>query len=97
MVNPRAASLRVRLLVFLFLTIIPALGLTLYTGSDLRRRAIAEAQENALRLIRTAAANQERTIDRTRQILTTLEEDPRLRGRDVRACNAALSLSLIHI
>ncbi len=73
MINPRAASLRVRLLVFLFLTIIPGLGLTLYTGLDLRRRAIGEAQENALRLIRTAAANQQRTIDRTRQILTSLE------------------------
>jgi signal transduction histidine kinase/DNA-binding response OmpR family regulator len=94
MINPRAASLRVRLLVFLFLTIIPGLGLTLYTGLDLRRRAIGEAQENALRLIRTAAANQQRTIDRTRQILTTLEEDPRLRGRDARACSAALATEL---
>src|SRR3989442_11692255 len=64
MIRPSTASLRVRLLVFLFVTIIPALGLTLYTGLDLRRRAIGEAEENALRLVRSASANQQRTIDR---------------------------------
>ena len=94
MISCGAASLRVRLLLFLFVTIIPALGLTLYTGLDLRRRAIAEAGENALRLVRTASANQERTIDRTRQILTTLIEDPRVRSRDARACSIALATEL---
>jgi signal transduction histidine kinase/DNA-binding response OmpR family regulator len=94
MIRPSRASLRVRLLVFLFVTIIPALGLTLYTGLDLRRRAIDEAEENALRLVRSVSANQQRTIDRSRQILTTLEADPRVRGRDVRACSAALATEL---
>lgn len=94
MISRGTASLRVRLLLFLFVTIIPALGLTLYTGLDLRRRAITEAQENALRLVRSAFANQQRTIERTRQILATLVEDPRLRGRDARACSAALAIEL---
>jgi signal transduction histidine kinase/DNA-binding response OmpR family regulator len=94
MISRSAASLRVRLLLFLFVTIIPALGLTLYTGLDLRRRAIAEAQENALRLVRTAAANQERTIERSRQILQTLVADSRIHSRDARVCSALLAIEL---
>jgi len=53
------ASLRVRLLLLVLLAVIPALGLTLYTGLEQRRVAAAGAQEDALRLVRLVAREQE--------------------------------------
>ncbi len=87
------SSLRVRLLLLLFIAIIPALGLTLYTGTELRRRAVSEAQENALRLVRTARSDQERATQRTRQLLTSLAEAPEL-GLDPQACRSLVATEL---
>ncbi len=46
------SSLRVRMFLLVLLAVIPMIGLMLYTGSEQRRVAAAEVQENALRLAR---------------------------------------------
>ncbi len=94
MIRRAVSTLRIRLLLLLFIAIIPALGLTLYTGIELRNAAISEAQENALRLIRTTSASHQRTIERTKSILVSLGEDPRVRNRDSQTCSALVATEL---
>jgi Tfp pilus assembly protein PilO len=54
MSNLPFASLRVRLLLLVLVAIVPILGLMVYTNGELRRRAAADAEGEALRLARTA-------------------------------------------
>ena len=57
------ASLRSRLIVLVFLAVLPALGLILFTASEERRAAAAEVQDDALRIARLASSAQERLIE----------------------------------
>jgi signal transduction histidine kinase len=65
-------SLRFRLVLFVMLAALPALGLILYTGFEQRAQAAAIAQNEALRLARVAAVNQESIIENTRGFLIAL-------------------------
>lgn len=65
-------SLRARLIIFVLLASLPALFLTLYTGLEQRKQAAAAAQENAMRLVRLAANNQQLLIENTRGFLIAL-------------------------
>lgn len=86
------ASLRFRLLLLVLLAVVPALGLTLYTNIELRRLAAADVKEEALRLARIAANDQEDTIKDTRQLLFALAQFPEVRSTDPTACSALLEL-----
>jgi signal transduction histidine kinase len=81
------ASLRFRLLLLVLLAVVPALGLTLYTDIELRRLAAADVKEEALRLARIAASDQEDTIKDTRQLLFALAQLPEVRDTDPTACS----------
>ena len=94
-VNSFFNSLRFRLLVLVLLALVPALGLVVYTASEQRRLAAIQAQENALRLTRVAATNQEQLIWGTRQLLVTLAQLPAVQEREPVACNQILA-SLVH-
>ncbi|WP_026732710.1 hypothetical protein [Fischerella sp. PCC 9605] len=52
------SSLQLRLVLLVLLAVIPALGLIFYTAAAQRRSATIDAQENLLRLVKVAAANQ---------------------------------------
>jgi signal transduction histidine kinase len=80
------ASLRFRLLLLVLLAVVPALGLALYTNVELRRLAAADVKEEALRLARIAASDQEDTIKDTRQLLLALAQLPEVRSTDPTAC-----------
>jgi hypothetical protein len=63
----------------------------LYSASERRREAAAASRENTLRLVQLAAADHERLIESTRQILTVLSRGPAVRDGDPDACSAFLA------
>ena len=85
------ASLRVRLLLLVLLAAVPALGLLLYTGLEQRQLAVRDAHQQALRLAGLAASSEQRLIDDTRQLLTTLAHLPAVRDQDSEALSALLA------
>jgi PAS domain S-box-containing protein len=84
------ASLRIRLLALVLLAVIPALGLILYSASEQRQSAVDGVERNALRLTDLAIDNQERLVEATQQLLTTLAQLPEVRAGGA-ACNALLA------
>src|SRR5437870_12641531 len=71
--------LRMRLLVFVLLAFVPAVGLTLFTFADQRHHATEQAKNTALQLARTATSSYERLILQTQSVLTGLAQLPALR------------------
>jgi PAS domain S-box-containing protein len=67
---------------------LPAFGVSGYTAYEQQRRATANARDDALRLARLAAANQERLIEGARLILGALAHLPVVLEGDARACSA---------
>src|SRR5262249_12971954 len=82
------SSLRARLLLVVLLAVLPALGLIVYTDLEQRRLSAAQAQSNALRLARLAAADQAQLIQGAHQLLTALAQLPVVRDGDAVACTA---------
>lgn len=91
MIRRVLTSLRVRLAILTLFTIAPMLGLTLVTYGQQRAHEAAQVQQEALRLARLAALDQERVIDATEQLLVTLARLPALRAGDLRECAALLA------
>lgn len=94
MVRGLLTSIRFRLLLLVFLAIVPALGLALWTGLEHRRMAAAQAQQEALRLARIASSDHERLIEGARQLLIALAQLPPVRTRDTPACSALFATLL---
>ena len=84
---PFFATLRFRLLVLVLLIIVPLLGLTLVTNVALRRGSAVDAQREALRIARIAAADQEDTIRDARQLLFALSQLPEVHSGDPGTCS----------
>lgn len=85
------SSLRFRLVMLVLLGVLPALGLTLYTAAEQRRRAARQIQQDSLRVARLASAGQERLIEGARQMLLILSQLPNLKGDEASAANAMLT------
>jgi len=81
------ASLRFRLLLLVLLAVVPAFGLTFFTDLQERKMASTNAQEEALRLARLAAADQEQLIEGVRQLLVTLARLPEVHGENTAGCH----------
>ena len=84
-------SLRFRLVVLILLAIVPSLGLTLYTHSELRHLTTADAERETLRLARIVANDQEDNIKDTQQLLFALAELPDVHRLDRAACSEFLT------
>jgi len=80
-------SLRFRLVLLVLLAVLPALGLTLYSGLQDRRRAYTEARNTSLELARQAARHEERLIRDARTILSTLSQLPQVQELEIKACS----------
>jgi PAS domain S-box-containing protein/putative nucleotidyltransferase with HDIG domain len=79
---------RIRLFVLVLILLIPALGLIYYTTArewDLQK---ARAKGGALNLIKAAAANHERLIESTKQVLVALSHLPEVQLVDSGACSS---------
>src|SRR5438034_5052607 len=87
----RLASLRSRLLVLVLVAVLPAFALTLYTHLEHRRAAVAVAQEEALRIARIAASEQNEVFQGARQLAFTLAQLPAVRALDATACRPLLA------
>ena len=85
------SSLRARLVLLVLLAVIPALGLILYTAASQRRSAAIEVQQNMLRLVKFAAANQQQTSEGARQLLIALSQLPEIRQGNPEKCNRLLA------
>jgi len=81
------ASLRVRLIILVLIAIIPALGLTLYSGIERRGHERQDTFDNALRLAEGISETHDRLIQNVRQILFTLSKIPYVQQQDKAACS----------
>ena len=82
MSRPFVSGLRGRLLLLIVLATLPAFALTFLTGWRDRQRQRAEVAAGTMGLARQIAADQERIIDGTRQILFDLAQVPEVREGD---------------
>jgi signal transduction histidine kinase len=90
-------SLRFRLILLVFLAVLPAVGLIIYNGVEDRQNARKDAQEYALRLTSLVSMETRRTIQMTRQLLSSLTEFPAVKTRDMQECPFLLeSIERIH-
>lgn len=80
------SSLRVRLILLVLLAVIPALGLTLYSGLEQRRHARFHALDDALELAKSASRTHMQIIEATHQFLYTLAQLPQVRNQDPVTC-----------
>lgn len=85
------APLRLRLLLLVFIAVIPALGLILYGAAAERGHAAQEAQEQALRTARFAVDDYTRLIREGERLLAVLAQVPSVRTGGPVACSAFLA------
>ena len=76
MPRPFLSGLRGRLLLLVFLAVLPAFALSWYTGWENRQRQRASVATDTVALARIVANDQERIIEGTRQILSDLAGVP---------------------
>ena len=84
-------SIRVRLIQLVLLSLLPALGLIIYSAREQRQDAAALAENEALRLARILSASHQRLIDSTGHLLVALAQIPEIRNRRSAECIALLS------
>ncbi len=82
MPRPFLSGLRGRLLLLVFLAVLPAFALTWYTGAENRQRQREAVASDTVALARILANDQERVLEGTRQILSELSLVPEARGSD---------------
>ncbi|MBI2957607.1 MAG: GAF domain-containing protein [Chloroflexi bacterium] len=73
-------NLRTRMVLLVFLALVPALILTVYISVHGRQDASSDASRLVLQITREASKEQEQLLAGARQLVTTLAEDPLLKG-----------------
>ena len=86
----RPLGLRARILAPVAMVALPALALVVYMNVGRRHREIEIITDNALRLARLAAADQERLIEGNRQLLIALSQSHDILAGDPGQCHAYL-------
>ncbi len=74
-------------MLLVFLAVLPALGIILYTGLETRRNTLAEARRDLLHLVEQLVSAQESLADQSRYMFETLANLSEIRNRDASACN----------
>jgi C4-dicarboxylate-specific signal transduction histidine kinase len=85
------SSLQVRFPLLILLAVLPGIGLTWYISFEQRQRALANAKEDALQLVRLTAANQRQLLETERQLLGIIAQFPEMLGHDAAACHMRLA------
>ncbi len=83
--------IRRHLLLLVFLGVLPALGIILYSGLEMRRHRLADAENGLSHLLDSLAASQEDLVSQSRALFDILSELPAIRTRDSGACSALLA------
>jgi len=79
-------SIRTYLFLMVILSVAPALAIILYTGLELKKKAIADVHASCTTLINTVADDMADTVNETRQLLVMLASLPEVRERRREAC-----------
>ncbi|MBI4476327.1 MAG: PAS domain S-box protein [Acidobacteria bacterium] len=95
-VFPGWNRLRVRLLVLLLLAFLPASALLVYNNFDRRRAETQHVGDQAMRLARLAARDQERLLAEANRMLSGLASQPDVRSGDPQRCGRRLAASVEH-
>lgn len=85
-------SLRSRFLVLILLAILPAIGLTIYNASRMRKTALTGVENNVARDATLIAGEVERLINSTREILTVFSRFDQIRSPDPDTCDTYLAV-----
>jgi signal transduction histidine kinase/HAMP domain-containing protein len=80
-------SLRFRLAALAFAAVTPAMALALFAGIEARRSSAASAREEALRISRLVAGNQEALIQAARGLISAFTHFDRFRPQRAAECN----------
>jgi signal transduction histidine kinase len=83
-------SLRVRLMFFVLLAVLPILGIMLYAAFESRQQQAAKVEEDVQTLTQLAVDNHEKLIEGTRQLLISLAESSEIQNGDGAACSQKL-------
>jgi len=84
-------SIRAQILLLAFIVAVPAAGIIVYSGVQMREDAIYDARRETLRLADTIAAEQQNLITAAQQAIITLAQLP-----DVKKQNAAKVQPILH-
>jgi PAS domain S-box-containing protein len=90
----RLHSIRSSLFAIVFLAILPALAIILYSGLEERRRSIEAARQNTLLLTHAMAESQQEFSRSVRQMLATLALLPQVQRMDREQCRQILGAIL---
>lgn len=88
---PFFKTIRTHLLLIVIISVIPALGIIIYSGVRERSQAIDAARSDALHVVKNFSYDHERAVESTRQFLMTLARVPDIRNMNVAASNDLLS------
>src|SRR5258706_9850952 len=80
-----------RLFLLVAVALLPAIAIQMYNEFDLRRVRQVEVQNQALRLAKLAAAEQEQIVQGVRQVLIAMSELPSIKTKDSQGCDAYLA------
>ena len=81
-------SLRLRLMILVFVAVLPAWGVIAYTASEQKQLAVAEIQRSVLHLAEFSAHEEEQALQGTRQVLIALANFVREAGENSAGCSA---------
>ena len=84
------SSLRLRLMLLVFLPLLPSLGLICYTTAEDRHRATTEVQAYAVRMAHLAALYERSYIEGAKSLLVTVAHLPEVQNADPDACDMLL-------
>jgi diguanylate cyclase (GGDEF)-like protein/PAS domain S-box-containing protein len=84
-------SLRVRLMMLVFLGTIPFLVLLLYSNYELRKQVTEDVQHAAMNRVTILAHEQQYLVKNTRQLLFMLSQIPQIQTDDPTVCNSFLA------
>jgi diguanylate cyclase (GGDEF)-like protein len=82
------------LLLLVVISVLPALGIVVYSGIARLERDAEHAKENAWGVVQSLAYSHEIAMERTRQFLMTLSSLPDVQNRNVPACNRLFRVML---
>ncbi|MGA2401024.1 MAG: PAS domain S-box protein [Syntrophobacteraceae bacterium] len=80
-----------KLLLLLLIIFLPASGIIVASSLVQRGRAIKEAENRAMLLVQSLAAQQEQVVAGTKQMLSTLAQLPEMKNLNAAACNELFS------
>jgi diguanylate cyclase (GGDEF)-like protein len=87
-----AKGLRAQLLALVLVAVIPAFGLIGYDAISERRDSVAQAERDAINLVRLAAREHSDLLDNARQLVLSLSKSPRVMApRTAASCNEFLA------